>query len=287
MAHSISSSKNTPFLQPTCRCTKLQCRLVRTVQKGHPIFRLPVEIDPQAAVLFADKPVCWHDRSLGLFRVPQSVCLLERFLGSSPPSILLDPDIIPNDWRLQNHATLSYEGFVDALQRTRADTSGADAWRVAELRHAGEVAIRVWVQIWNHYISGSQPWPDSFTYTKIVLPGKCSDPCSIRDARPISIMALLYRVSCKAITRQVLQSLSLRLPPSIAGGLPCRSADLLWYHTQFVIEQSLENDTEMFGAVTDLQKLFNSVPRFFLKRLLITLGLMQLGSRNGLHCSIR
>ena len=302
LAHSISSSKNTPFLQRTRRCTKLQCCLVRSVQKGRPIFRLPVACDPQAVVLFDDKPVCWHDRNTGLFRAPfdlpagsrQITVTLQEwtmdpadiqdeffaywsgFWDQAPPpdSILLDPDVIPNDWRLQHQATLSFEGFMDALQRTRTDTSpGADAWRVTELRHAGEVAIRIWVQIWNHYISGSQPWPDAFTYTKIVLPGKCSDPCTIRDARPINIMALLYRVSCKAITRQVLQSLSLRLPPSIAGGLPCRSADLLWYHTQFVIEQALATDTEMFGAVTDLQKFFNSVPRFFLKRLLISFGI--------------
>ena len=97
--------------------------------------------------------------------------------------------------------------------------------------------------------------------------------CRANALTLINIMALLYRGSCKAITRQVLQSLSLRLPPSIAGGLPCRSADLLWYHTQFVIEQALATDTEMFGAVTDLQKFFNSVPRFFLKRLLITFGI--------------
>ena len=178
-------------------------------------------------------------------------CLSEWFLGPSPPSTLLSP--MTGDSNTMPPCPLKVLWMpcnVHAQTHPQGLTPGG-------LRNAGEVAIRIWVQIWNHYISGSQPWPDAFTYTKIVLPGKCSDPCNI--------MALLYRVSCKAITRQVLQSLSLRLPPSIAGGLPCRSADLLWYHTQLVIEQALATDTEMFGAVMDLQKFFNSVPRSFLR----------------------
>ena len=54
---------------------------------------------------------------------------------------------------------------------------------VSELKKAGEVAIRVWVQIWNHCMSGAQAWPESFTHTKIVLPGKHCNPMSISDAR--------------------------------------------------------------------------------------------------------
>ena len=183
---------------------------------------------------------------------------------------MLDPE-----WRLQHKATLTYEGFLDALQRTNPDTSpGADAWRVSELKKAGEVAIRVWVQIWNHCTSGDQAWPEAFTYTKIVLPArKHCNPAKISDARPINVMALLYRISCKAITREVLMQLSHRLPASISGGLPGRSSADLWYHTQYIIEQSLEQGTELYGAVTDLQKFFNSIPRIHLHRLLISFGI--------------
>ena len=96
---------------------------------------------------------------------------------------------------------------------------------------------------------------------------------SISDARPINVMALLYRISCKAITRDVLMQLSHRLPASTPGGLPGRSSGDLWYHTQYIIEQSLEQGTELYGSVTDLQKFFNSIPRKHLHRLLIGFGI--------------
>ena len=96
LAHSISSSKNTPFLQRTRRCTKLQRCLVRSVQKGRPIFRLPVACDPQAVVLFDDKPVCWHDRNLGLFRAPLDLPGGSRQITVTLQEWTMDPADIQN-----------------------------------------------------------------------------------------------------------------------------------------------------------------------------------------------
>ena len=141
-----------------------------------------------------------------------------------------------------------------------------------ELRHAGEVAIRVWVQIWNHYISGSQPWPVLSRTQRSCCQANALIPAPSEMPGPSTFWHSFIALAARRLPDRC-SKLSLRLPPSIAGGLPCRSADLLRYHTQFVIEQSLENDTGMVGAVTDLQEFFNSVPRFYLKRLLIAFGI--------------
>ena len=63
-----------------------------------------------------------------------------------PDSILLDSDRIPPEWRLQHRATLTYEGVLDALQRTNPDTSpGADAWRVSELNVGPDMeSLHIW-----------------------------------------------------------------------------------------------------------------------------------------------
>ena len=59
------------------------------------------------------------------------------------------------------------------------------------------------------------------------------------------------------------------LPPSVIGGLPKRDPTTLWHHTQ----KALTGDSPLFGTVTDLQNLFNSVPRAALNKLLVDFGL--------------
>ena len=137
----------------------------------------------------------------------------------------------------------------------------------------GPASIACFTQIFNHCIQGVQDWPHAFQWARIVLPGKVADPCQIRDGRPINILALLYRLAMKSIAREVLMHLSFRLPPSIVGGLPGRDGSLLWYHSQFLIEKTLAEDGELHGAVTDLQKFFNGIPRSALAKLMISFGI--------------
>ena len=137
----------------------------------------------------------------------------------------------------------------------------------------GPASIACFTQIFNHCIQGVQEWPHAFQWARIVLPGKVADPCQIRDGRPINILALLYRLAMKSIAREVLMHLSFRLPPSIVGGLPGRDGSLLWYHSQFLIEKTLAEDGELHGAVTDLQKFFNGIPRSALAKLMISFGI--------------
>ena len=129
------------------------------------------------------------------------------------------------------------------------------------------------MQVFNHILDGSQPWPDVFCWAKVVLPGKCDHPTRIADGRPINILPLLYRLGLKAITREVLLKMTAVLPSSIIGGLPKRRGDTLWYSTQYLIEQALRSDSELHGTVTDLQKFFNTIPRTFLEAILIKFGI--------------
>ena len=189
-----------------------------------------------------------------------------------PGGEYINPEIIPHAWKIQHSVSLSVADFKAAITHTRNDSApGADGWRVLELQALCDTAIECWVQFINHTLQGRQGWPSSFAWAKIVLPGKVPDPSVF--GRPINILATLYRVTVKAIVKEVLIKLTSTLPASLVGGLPKRNPFDLWYSTQYLIELSDKTQSPLYGVVTDLQKFFNSIPRRELARLMVHLGI--------------
>ena len=59
------------------------------------------------------------------------------------------------------------------------------------------------LDLWNDFLSGDTPWPDTLQMAKIVTPQKKDVTKSMMDVRPITILSLLYRVLSKAWTKKL------------------------------------------------------------------------------------
>ena len=299
LAHQRSRKPKNPWLSSVKEQIKLVAQRVRSRCKGPPVYRvLRPEVEFAHVVLpdhcrwisqcdgtlaFKDAGECeqtveidakiWHhspaEAQHAFFGFWSTF-----WEGAPPPGGDLAELDIPAAWKIAPTCTLTLDGLKEAIVNTNTETAiGADGWRLQETSALGDVALACFVQIFNHYLHGQQPWPDTLQWARVVLPGKIAEPNQVKDGRPINILGLLYRLGMKCIAREVLLHLSFTLPPSIVGGLPKRDGAFLWYHTQYLIEKALTEDSPLFGCVTDLQKFFNGIPRMMLRTLMLRFGL--------------
>ena len=295
VSHQVSKTRGFPFLARVHKKSDLLCKNIRQTGKGPPIYCLPFAPPQDSQIFWNNQLIPWISLAQGTFSIPYqgnevTVTLSQWLLD--PPRMqqeffsywsqfwesddrpFVDPDLIRPEWNLDYTPILTLESLNQAIQHTKSNTApGADGWRIDELKALGDIPLAIWVQVFNHILNGSQPWPDVFCWARVVLPGKCENPTRIADGRPINILSLLYRLGLKAVTREVLLKMTSVLPSSIIGGLPKRRGDTLWYSTQYLIEQALSSDSELHGTVTDLQKFFNTIPRRFLEAILIKFGI--------------
>ena len=82
--------------------------------------------------------------------------------------------------------------------------------------------------------------------------------------RPITVLALLYRIWAKVTCRVILESWASSFPRAISGFLPKRHPEFLIYHLQFQLERvHLGLAEEQYGGLTlDLVKCFNQLARW-------------------------
>eukprot|EP00438_Fugacium_kawagutii_P027552 Skav207071 [mRNA] locus=scaffold1909:182710:185898:- [translate_table: standard] len=92
--------------------------------------------------------------------------------------------------------------------------------------------------------------------------------------RPITIMAMVYRVWAKVTTSIILEAWADVMPRSISGFLPGRSALFHQYELQFLLEQAVaRHEAVSWGGLTlDIRKAFNCLPRLPCKHIMLKLG---------------
>ena len=98
-------------------------------------------------------------------------------------------------------------------------------------------------------------------------------PSSPSDFRPITIFGLLYRCWSSFHARQALLHLDDALPASLHGSRPGRHAKQIWSQMLWAIEEAFIQDIPMTGAVADLSKAFNFLPRLAVMEIAAHMGI--------------
>ena len=120
-------------------------------------------------------------------------------------------------------------------------------------------------------IEAGAPWPESTMQGTIHALEKRDDSARVGDFRPICIFSMIYRTWGSIRARQILKHLASVAPPELIGNRPRRETAHVWWQVALQVEQSLTSSEPLSGAVADLQKCFNCIPRipvFVLSRLL-------------------
>ena len=98
-------------------------------------------------------------------------------------------------------------------------------------------------------------------FWELFLPWKSVGAERVGDYRPITVLSLLYWTWSSIRSRQALAYLSEFAPASMYGNLSGRTASQLWFRLQLQLEEARYAGVGVVGAIADLEKAFNLLPR--------------------------
>ena len=149
---------------------------------------------------------------------------------------------------------------------------GMDAISNWELKHLCPGLQQMLLRILNRVVSTGQ-WPQPLTNARMHLIRKNHEPGDITSTRPICILPNVYRLWGKIMTSKCFRHLRSRIPPSLCGSVPGRSAIDLAMQLQAEVEHHLITGAPLYGASLDLHKAFNTLDRPTLGKMCSRLGL--------------
>ena len=107
----------------------------------------------------------------------------------------------------------------------------------------------------------SGQWPAQLLQGAVHSLEKVPGAQNVSQYRPITVMPCAYRIYTSIRSREVLQHLAKVTPPTLLGNIPGKQAVSLWWTMQHRIEQAMYAGDPLTGAVSDLCKAFNHLPR--------------------------
>ena len=152
------------------------------------------------------------------------------------------------------------ECWVNALTSMKSKTArGVDGFAVDELRMLPISALtdlrRLCMEVY------SNGFPDWFMVARTIALSKVPGTPASHQVRPISILAVIYRLWGRVICQQIIAQLSNHLPPQLTGFLRGRGPLQAAYQQQFDIETAHWLQMDLSGISIDLIKCFNTIAR--------------------------
>lgn len=156
---------------------------------------------------------------------------------------------------------LTVSRWIEEVQRKPAKAAGGlDGVDRNDLAHLTFSQQQVLVDILRDVeVTGS--WPQQLLHGAIFSLQKSPQAESVDGYRPITILPLVYRVWSSLRGREMLQHLQSFLPGTLCGSANKQSAMSVWYAVQAQIEQSFLDEASLCGAIADITKAFNCLPR--------------------------
>lgn len=118
-------------------------------------------------------------------------------------------------------------------------------------------------------------WPSQVMTGVVASLAKVPDATTTNQFRPITIFSLVYRIWSSIRSKQCLRYLLQLVPHTLLGNMPKRSPKQMWYRIQEIVEFSHAIEAEAAGAVIDITKCFNALPRLPLLEIAEHIGLPQ------------
>ncbi len=110
-------------------------------------------------------------------------------------------------------------------------------------------------------VENGEKWPQQAVTGFVIALEKTYGAKTVDQYRPITVFSLVYRTWGSIRAKQILRHLEPLAPHTCTGNLPGRNAAQVWNGIQESIEESLYSKISMGGAVLDLVKAFNLLPR--------------------------
>ena len=118
-------------------------------------------------------------------------------------------------------------------------------------------------------------WPEQ-VYHGFVHPLPKKDvSCAPSDYRPVIIYSMIYRSWGSLRSKEFLKAVSTVASQRQFGFMPQSDAAEMWLMVQALVECSVQDQSSLFGFVTDMQKAFENIPRVPIYELICHMGMDQ------------
>lgn len=156
---------------------------------------------------------------------------------------------------------LSYEAWISAVKNMKVKSArGPEGFSREDLLRMPRSAAMNLVEMF-HDIEQGREWPAQMLTALIHCQEKKQHAEVAGDFRPITLFATSYRIWASVRSRQMLQKLSSYADSGQFGYMRERNCQDIWYLLQMEIEEAVTQSTPLSGAVADLVKAFNLLPR--------------------------
>ena len=126
-------------------------------------------------------------------------------------------------------------------------------------------------------------WPLQLLHGGVFSLEKKPGATQVHEFRPITILPTVYRIWSSIRSRELILFLSQFAPTHLFGNVKGRSSVNMWWSAQASAEQNMYDNQIAVGAIADLQKAFNCLPRLPLFKMAIKLGVPNRILRPWLH----
>ena len=116
-------------------------------------------------------------------------------------------------------------------------------------------------------------WPEQMLAGTVRSLAKCREPATPNHFRPITVFSLVYRLWSSSQSRYWLSKLESQLDPWLFGNRSHRRAADMWRIILDVVEDHQMSSTCISGLVLDLEKAFNTLPRYPTMATALALGI--------------
>jgi len=163
--------------------------------------------------------------------------------------------------------------LAQVIRSKKSRTSaGFDGVTLRDLKSMPPAVLRAFCDMYA-VAESTGAWPSQLVDGRVVSLAKVASPSGPSDFRPITIFGLLYRCWSSFHARQALTRLDEVLPATLYGSRPGRHATQIWSRLLWTIEDSFAMDVPLTGAVADLTKAFNFLPRVVVMELAAHMGI--------------
>ena len=170
------------------------------------------------------------------------------------------PEITHADWHKAIHS----------FKQTAA--AGPDGWTRSDLIHCTDSQVQAILDFYHAWERGA-PCPAQWQIGLVHCLQKRESSAQVNDFRPITVLSMFYRVYAGIRAGQILAQLAERADQFQSGFLKGRQAQDQWFFVGTCLEVSAQTGTPVHGAVADLIKAYNTLPRKATFHLLSRLGL--------------
>ena len=162
----------------------------------------------------------------------------------------------------QSYQPITSDRWLKSLKKKKSNAAqGPDGWTRQDLLRLPRDLTDAILSIIHRVENGTMQWPQQWLVGIVHSLEKHEQPTSVAGYRPITIFSLVYRNWASIRAREILTHLLPQVPSRSYGNLPCRSATNLWMTLQQELESNLACGLPTCGAVLDVVKCFNHLPR--------------------------